>query len=578
MPEANASLNLDVSGFNDSAREALTTMRALKNGIQSLATGMANLSSVVTSFNILASKNTWKEFAQGLRNVREWAGKLPPTFKAAAISLGVLVAAAWGAHRAFTALKNGVVALARSIQTNLVSAFRIGAVSAAVFLGAITAITTVLSRNIKLAIDFGAEMFDASKKAGVEGAGNFAILEKALVSAGMSAKDARKKIKEFSAEGRDFAELFESPLDFQIAMTNAAKALGSQADILNRSAQQFKAVQNSLITAGEKGRQFFLGLAEQVLPPLQSVLNYLNQLDLGEIGADFGKSITSAAEILIGLFKNGQIGEAFKLALLIGAKETLNVMAQGFQGIAEGFWETTKQGWSSIFGGLKDIFVGLGKMLAGSMISGLGQAIALINKMPDWVRSLLMQSSSGRVALALADSADKQETGIEKAGSALTEEGRAQGARGSAKWANIGKDMFEAFMRGFSDADQVTLFGTEEDRAEMRRIFEEAQKAGQMFIDANKGANVIPRLSDAAFNEEDALKKQREGKKSPFQVIADSLAAVGGGNGFAQISADVEEKQLEVQKKIQDLQKESVKTLERIYERLPANVGNIALA
>lgn len=185
--------------------------------------------------------------------------------------------------------------------------------------------------GIKDAIEFGKEMQNASRTMAGFDPGALLLVQKALEKTGMGAQEAQGHIDDFIKSGRDISEIFMGADNYAAALKDASKDYGRQADILTRSGKALQTVWNTIEAISGKVRTFFLAMTEQFVKPLQVALDYINQIDLGSIGAEFGKYIADAANILIGLFKNGDIYTALQLGLTLAFKESVNWLVGGLK-------------------------------------------------------------------------------------------------------------------------------------------------------------------------------------------------------------------------------------------------------
>lgn len=219
-----------------------------------------------------------------------------------------------------------------------------------------------LSAAFTNAATSAAKLFESSRAVG-QTAGDYAILQRALEIAGMSAGEAQGRIASFAAEGRDFAQLFKSPKDFSDALGMAAESLGSHASDLNQSAQQFRRVQAALQETGFKIQDLFTKVGSSLLTQIQS-----------------------ASRLMTGLFKNGDIGKVIGLSILVGFHDAMGGLIRMIQSVAISFTNAlitgVKAAMNLIFNGVSLLInsVKLVAQMAQDMADRLGKGFAEIAK------------------------------------------------------------------------------------------------------------------------------------------------------------------------------------------------------
>jgi hypothetical protein len=129
--------------------------------------------------------------------------------------------------------------------------------------------------------------------------------------------------------------LFGGTQDFAKALSSAARDYGGQAEVLSRSAKVMQSVWNTIEAISGRLRTFFLSVTEQFARPLQKLLDLIKETDLGNIGAEFGKSIADAMEFLMGAFKNGTIFEIMRLGLTVAYETSANWLTEKFTMVSE---------------------------------------------------------------------------------------------------------------------------------------------------------------------------------------------------------------------------------------------------
>jgi hypothetical protein len=412
--------------------------------------------------------------------------------------------------------------------------------------------------GIKDAINFGKEMQSASRAMGGFDPGALLLTQKALEKVGMGAEEARGHIGDFISQGRNVSEIFGGADNYARALKSAAGDYGSQASILSRSAEKLQSVWNTMESIGSKIKTFFLAATEEFVLPLQTALDYLNQIDLAGVGADFGKAISNAATVLMGVFKNGDMIEILKVGLTLAFQEGVNWLVGGMNYIAgitgpligKAFlvaMEALQKAWDFLFSGdtfgkIAMGFLGVvaqftAKMLEGinfivvAMQSGIQYAIqSAIEAIPGASELLgvgganretfgeMMENNKGPISQGFID--DVRTSGQELAG---------EGGEGFAQFA---KNLFPE--GGTTTLQKGNVFDTTESGKKLQELIEKGFKTG---IEMNEASR-----DKAAGDEKVAKSVLTSFSGSSSKVITDSLAKVGGGGGFLRAGMSLQER------------------------------------
>lgn len=150
----------------------------------------------------------------------------------------------------------------------------------------------------------------------------FATIQKALAGLSDPAERSARAMQIFGRSGGELGALFSNPE----AMKNAAESVGSQAEILNKSAGEFDRSADILAGIGDKIRSFFVGLAGQLNSVLLPLLEQLNKVDFAKIGTSLGEGLM----VILEAFKTGVLGELLKSSFLFGASFLVNAVVEGF--------------------------------------------------------------------------------------------------------------------------------------------------------------------------------------------------------------------------------------------------------
>lgn len=411
--------------------------------------------------------------------------------------------------------------------------------------------------GIKGAVDFGKEMQSASRSMGGFDPGALLLTQKALEKVGMGAEEARGHIGDFIKQGRNVSEIFGGADNYARALKSAAGDYGSQASILSRSAEKLQSVWNTMESIGSKIKTFFLSATEEFVLPLQTALDYLNQIDLAGVGAEFGRAIGNAATVLMGVFKNGDMMETLKLGLTLAFQEGINWLVGGMNYVAgitgpligKGFlkaMEAMQKAWDflfseGMFGKIAMGFLGIAAQFSAAMLeavngiikflgAGVGMAIqAAVESIPGLAR-LIGDGGGHRTFEQMQD--DSQ--GIIPQG--FIDDVRNSG-KGLAGEAGMGFKQFAENLfpeGGNNEFKKGNVIDTTETGKKLQELIAKGFKTGTEMQDASHDKH--------AGDEKGAKSVLTSFSGSSSKVIADSLAKVGGGGGFLRAGMSLQER------------------------------------
>lgn len=415
--------------------------------------------------------------------------------------------------------------------------------------------------GIKDAINFGNEMYNASRKLGNFDPGNLLLVQKALEQAGRSTEEARNEIDSFISTGRNLSDIFHGTEGYAAALQQVSKQYGSQAKILSENAQKFSQVFDVLRSIGDKLRTFFLAMTAQFLKPLQNLLETLDKIDLASVGEQFGKYIAQAMNMLVGAIANGSLWEIVKTGLIVAAKEFSNYMEGIVNFLADGLWDVISV---VVTGAFKLVTRLLGEINWGAILVGL---IGILGKIGDFIIKTFLNAGAALAALikTLLGDGDFSKNFDEMVQNQ-------QGVREKlAGGSNLAGELVSSNAQAAGEAAQAAAKITGE---EIKNTLAKIQVNFQKGTGQNAEGDIakLNQLVKSAL--ETAEKMQPEGKKKndvrdtstePFKVIGDSLAKVGGGGGFIRASQNILEKEAVKQTRALD---QSNKTLEAIEKKI----------
>ncbi|MFZ4483354.1 MAG: hypothetical protein ACOYOL_05160 [Chthoniobacterales bacterium] len=132
-------------------------------------------------------------------------------------------------------------------------------------------------------------------------------------------------MKIFGKSGGELMALFNDA----DAFSSAAQAVGDQAAIMDRNAALFNDVSRKLELAGLKMQGFFVGVADQVLPVLQPLLDWFASQDLAAQGQAFGRNLAAGIQMIV----DGTLLGAFGDGLLIAGAGFVNMITSGINSV-----------------------------------------------------------------------------------------------------------------------------------------------------------------------------------------------------------------------------------------------------
>jgi len=138
----------------------------------------------------------------------------------------------------------------------------------------------------------------------------FEAIQRSIAKIQDPTKRAAMAMQIFGKSGGELLTLFADTGAFD----NAAKFVGTQADILNRSAGIFDSISDKLARVPDKLRGFFVGFLEPMAGAVNGILDKFESYDFTKSGLKMGESFMRAVEMLRGAIDSLSIGEIFELA------------------------------------------------------------------------------------------------------------------------------------------------------------------------------------------------------------------------------------------------------------------------
>lgn len=227
----------------------------------------------------------------------------------------------------------------------------------------------------------------------------FSAITEALAGISDPAERSARAMQIFGRSGGELGALFSNP----DALKNAATAVGSQAEMLNKGAGHFDRSADILGNIGTKLSGFFVGLASYINPVLLPVLEEMNQLDFSKAGAQVGEAVS----ILASAFKEGALPGLLKDGLLIAGKTMVNNVARGFDGIISVLMAALSQIPAYFAAGMRVVVNPKFWESAGNTLAaGIRKlSVSATQALPDWMApgEKLSEEGAAKVQQALSD-------------------------------------------------------------------------------------------------------------------------------------------------------------------------------
>lgn len=113
------------------------------------------------------------------------------------------------------------------------------------------------------------------------------------------------------------------------AMDSAASMLGGQADLLQKNAAIFDRISDNLGSAGKKLQGFFVGMADQLAPVVDPLIQLFADTDFSAMGQNIGKGLAVAIQTLT----DGSIWSIMADSAIIAVGNVINFAWKAVQGL-----------------------------------------------------------------------------------------------------------------------------------------------------------------------------------------------------------------------------------------------------
>lgn len=338
---------------------------------------------------------------------------------------------------------------------------------------------------------FKALKLDIQELMAMDPADAFTIVGDSIAAIDDPTKRAAASMEIFGKSGGKLLSLFGD----KGALAFASEQLGSQSEILDKSAGDFDRASDILGGAFRKVQGFFVGMGSKLVGALMPLLDEFNKLDLAGMGQRFGDAIMRAVNFLRAAWETldfAAIGSLLGDAMSLAVKGTINTLYAGLMAAASAWVQLMIEGAKNImtmfqilttsgfWKGMLNVFIGIAHSFAAALLGLIGVALEKAKKIPG--------------ASSIIGDADKsfKAAGLQRGRDAA---GRfAQGAdlltpaaqTAMKRMGETAKAVADAFMEEFGQTANMFDTGPEMDRLKeaMQRIRERADEIGKAAADA----------------------------------------------------------------------------------------------
>ena len=511
------------------------------------------------------------------------AGAAVAAIGGAALVAGLKAAADLGGKVSDLSAQTGIAAgniliMQRALEDNGISADKVGSI-----INKLQRSIYEAGKGIGTAVpafeDLGINLDDLAKMTPEK---QFETIQKKIAAIVDPTKRAALAMQIFGKSGGQLLTLFSDGEAFD----KAGKFVGSQAEILNKSAVQFDAIADKLARIPDKLTGFFVGLLDPIADKVDAALTAFDNYDFAAIGSKIGESVSRGIDLITAAFETLSLDEMMSLATLtlkIGFINATNVLAKGISAVLEMF----KDG--SIGNMFEQIALRFKEMLL-LVAAEISDSLAI-------AAEALPGGKNNRVAVGLrnaahlargsADVADAEREAMEEAGKSQKSflDGFKDAYDGASNMLEVpASDLkeLEAIYKKVTDAaDKKAESGSQSDiydaerEAQRKRVAEDMATMKEMstpigILGPSKSLMSKPKLPALGSDNVFARDRARLGIEGGLARNKDSAiplsGAITGGLGakraFGQLSKD------NGMKKSETLQEKSVNTLESIDQKI----------
>lgn len=232
----------------------------------------------------------------------------------------------------------------------------------------------------------------------------FQKISKSINGLADPAERAAAAIAIFGRSGGEMLQAFSNASAFG----DAAKAVGSQAEILQKNAEAFDRVSDVLNQVGTKLRGFFVGIADSLLPALQAATEAFAGLDLAGLGQKVGSGIASAINVLVNAFKSGQLGELIWTSIQLGTLKGIDFLIGTMRGAANAIQEVLGQAMAfliepDLWNAMLQTFIATVNKMAEAFVSILEVPLRAFQTSITYLFEKIMTKGGGRSFMEIFD-------------------------------------------------------------------------------------------------------------------------------------------------------------------------------
>ena len=315
-------ISADMTGFSATMRRAGVLARNTGDGIgKSLGSASSAIGGIVKSAGVATIK----------------LAALGAAAAGAGLIVGIKSAADLGGKLADLSARTGIAAgklavMGRAFEDNGVSADKIGG---------------VINKLQKTITDFGSGSASAAKPFDALGikfddiskldpAAQFELIQSKIAAIQDPAQRAALAMQIFGKSGGELLTLFGDGEAF----ANAGAFLGTQAEILDRSAGLFDSISDKMARIPDKLQGFFVGFLEPIAGDIDEILTRFEAFDFAALGLKLGEMFADTIDNIKGMFQALDLGEMFEyagLTLKNAFIESVNFLAKGISAVIEMF-------------------------------------------------------------------------------------------------------------------------------------------------------------------------------------------------------------------------------------------------
>lgn len=362
---------------------------------------------------------------------------------------------------------------------------------------------------------------------GKSAADQMKLVGDAINNLGDDSQRTQAAIDIFGKSGASMLALFSD----SEAMASAASMIGSQADILQKNSAIFDRISDNLGSAGKKMQGFFVGMADQLAPLIDPLLQLFAETDFAAMGQGIGRGLAVAIQTLT----DGSIWSIMADSAMIAVGEVINFAWKSVQGILAAINTMLLQTIESAMTMFKILttpgfWTGMGKQML-SWVYRFNQLFySVFAKIGEYLKPILDFVGMGNKAEGLTNTftqlANEQgQTADAYANSASTDMGPSAQAYVDQFSKNM-EAVSEGFAKGFEDgADAIDLSGLQNSMDE---------KIGEVFKKVDDTYNKADRKTPGRKKvEKDQTELAPEKTKSEAWRITPLQSMPNGMNGMA---------------------------------------------